>query len=524
MVTVLIVDDEQRIGALIAQLIHFDELGLELLGIYDDSQKALEAILSARPDIVISDIKMPEIDGIGIVRRTQEAGSFPHFIFISGFREFEYAHSALKYGVEEYLLKPVSESELNEALKRIQTVSRKKQIAEAHTEQIRQEAERGRLYTGLNLIRLLEKADSDVDWRELNRAYRINVAEGLFLAFSIRFDHAENGKRYDVQDQIIAHNTVTMAEERLKPYVLNQFYTTENNELVLGLLNLREEALKKVTEGLHAVFSGVRQSTAGFPEYIVTMALGDAVPLEAPRDSISVCRRRMKQRIVLGNDRIIENTKYKNIVERVSQYPKEKAILKNAAESLNAEMVAFAWEEMLKKLSEDDDADPSSYYSLAADFLEYFCHCLDLLPPGDNDRLDECWTISQLSEAVTSITGGYIEERKKELKQQTTRPIRIALDYIEENYGKKITLEEIAEIIHMNSSYFSTVFKKETGENFQNYLTNVRMEKAKELLRTTNDTMMSIAEQVGFFDTRYFSQVFARIVGVKPSVYRRMYS
>lgn len=522
--TVLIVDDEQRIGALIAQLIHFDDLGLELLGIYDDSRKALEAILSSRPDIVISDIKMPEIDGIGLVRGTQEAGFFPHFIFISGFREFEYAHSALKYGVEEYLLKPVSESELNASLTRIQTISRKKQIAEAHTEQIRREAERGRLYTGLNLIKLLEKADSAVDWLELDRAYRIEVSEGAFLAFAVRFDHVENGRQYDVQDQIVAHNTMTMAEDHLRPYVLNQFYTTENNVLILGLLNLREEALKRVTEELHAVFSDIRQSIAGFPEYIVTMALGDAAPLDTPRDSISACRCRMKQRILLGNDRIIENTKCKGVVDRVSQYPREKAILKNASESLNAEMTAFAWSEMLNRLSEDDGADPSSYYSLAVDFLEYFCHCLDLLPPDDGDTLDQCWSVSQLSGAVTRITEEYIEERKKELKQQTTRPIRIALDYIEENYGKKITLEEIAEIIHMNSSYFSTVFKKETGENFQNYLTNVRMEKAKELLRTTNDTMMSIAEQVGFFDTRYFSQVFARTVGVKPSVYRRMYS
>lgn len=74
------------------------------------------------------------------------------------------------------------------------------------------------------------------------------------------------------------------------------------------------------------------------------------------------------------------------------------------------------------------------------------------------------------------------------------------------------------------ASYFSTLFKKETGRNFQNYLTEYRIEKAKELLRTTNETMMSVAEQVGYQDTRYFSQCFVKVVGVKPSLYRKMYS
>ena len=89
--TILIVDDEFRIGQLIRRLIHFEELGLELIDVFDDSEKALGAILLHHPDVVISDIKMPGMDGLELVRRTQEAGIASRFVFVSGFREFEYA-------------------------------------------------------------------------------------------------------------------------------------------------------------------------------------------------------------------------------------------------------------------------------------------------------------------------------------------------------------------------------------------------------------------------------------------------
>ena len=117
--TILIVDDEFRIGQLIRRLIHFEELGLELIDVFDDSEKALGAILLHHPDVVISDIKMPGMDGLELVRRTQEAGIASRFVFVSGFREFEYAHKALQYGVEDYLLKPVKEEDLNNILQKL---------------------------------------------------------------------------------------------------------------------------------------------------------------------------------------------------------------------------------------------------------------------------------------------------------------------------------------------------------------------------------------------------------------------
>ena len=150
----------------------------------------------------------------------------------------------------------------------------------------------------------------------------------------------------------------------------------------------------------------------------------------------------------------------------------------------------------------------------------------DIKMPGMDglELVRHCWQLPQLNELVEQAIAEELQTQQKELDNQTARPVRMALDYIAENYAQKIGLDEIAEMLQMNSSYFSTLFKKETGRNFQNYLTEYRIEKAKELLRTTNETMMSVAEQVGYQDTRYFSQCFVKVVGVKPSLYRKMYS
>ena len=109
-------------------------------------------------------------------------------------------------------------------------------------------------------------------------------------------------------------------------------------------------------------------------------------------------------------------------------------------------------------------------------------------------------------------------------ESESARPVRLAKAYVDEHYAEKIVLEDLADIVGLNAVYFSVLFKKETDMNFSQYLIWVRMEKAKELLRGTNETVAAIGEQVGYKDSRYFSQTFTKVVGIKPALYRRMHS
>ena len=480
--TILIVDDEFRIGQLIRRLIHFKELGLELIDVFDDSEKALGAILLHHPDVVISDIKMPGMDGLELVRRTQEAGIASRFVFVSGFREFEYAHKALQYGVEDYLLKPVKEEDLNNILQKLSDGHEQVLQHRREEKQLQEEARRGRYIRGFDLIQAIESAGEWVDWQELNRMMQSNVQNGKMLAFLLQLDYYDASQQDDIQDRMVINNLITMTEDRLRPHLYEQLYAVQDKTLMIGLLNYAPAASTMVRQELYTVYADVRRYLSGFPEYVGEL------------DTIA------------------------------------RAQLQNAVEALNAAAASRVWQDLVRQIQSNPQNDPALYYTLARCFLNTFYgdltwderrtrQCRNWL-----EQVRHCWQLPQLNELVEQAIAEELQTQQKELYNQTARPVRMALDYIAENYAQKIGLDEIAEMLQMNSSYFSTLFKKETGRNFQNYLTEYRIEKAKELLRTTNETMMSIAEQVGYQDTRYFSQCFVKVVGVKPSLYRKMYS
>lgn len=135
-----------------------------------------------------------------------------------------------------------------------------------------------------------------------------------------------------------------------------------------------------------------------------------------------------------------------------------------------------------------------------------------------------CYTISALKKVLKNNLGKFVEESKEAAEAESVKPIRQAQKYMEEHYNEKIVLEDLAEIVGLNPVYFSVLFKKETGINVSAYLLNVRMEKAKEFLCNTNETIAAIGDRVGYKDSRYFSQTFAKQVGVKPALYRKLHS
>lgn len=291
--TILIVDDEFRIGQLIRRLIHFEELGLELIDVFDDSEKALGAILLHHPDVVISDIKMPGMDGLELVRRTQEAGIASRFVFVSGFREFEYAHKALQYGVEDYLLKPVKEEDLNNILQKLSDGHEQVLQHRREEKQLQEEARRGRYIRGFDLIQAIESAGEWVDWQELNRMMQSNVQNGKMLAFLLQLDYYDASQQDDIQDRMVINNLITMTEDRLRPHLYEQLYAVQDKTLMIGLLNYAPAASTMVRQELYTVYADVRRYLSGFPEYVATLAFGEEITPQQGKLSLQTARQRM---------------------------------------------------------------------------------------------------------------------------------------------------------------------------------------------------------------------------------------
>lgn len=183
---VLIVDDEKRIGILVKNLIRWRELDMECVGVFDHGADALEAVRTNPPDIVITDIKMPQISGLELIQRAQQIKEDLFFIVISGYKEFEYAHKALEFGVENYLLKPIDEDELNQVLEKINVKMDQKDVLENKVKQI--------MTKGNKIIRrdfLRNIIDQSVERIE----EPIDFKGNCYRAIDIKCDHTDYANR-----------------------------------------------------------------------------------------------------------------------------------------------------------------------------------------------------------------------------------------------------------------------------------------------------------------------------------------
>ena len=521
---VLIVDDVLRIGQLVAKLIHWDDLGMECLDIKNDSEEALAVIKEKDPDIVITDIRMPKISGLDMIKIAKQSGSRAEFIVISGYREFEYAKTALECGVENYILKPINEQEVNEALEKVN----RKLIRRESVKELKQTADEGRRIIKHNYLRdIIENRDSN------GAVYKGVELEGsIFRCIELTLDPVDLERLEEKTDLYESEKVEKLIEDLISPVVREALFTRYKNLHIYGLLNYDEEQKQDVKETVNTVLTKVQDMLSSFDRYVVTIGVGAAKSeISGIRESFEESYRASCNRLRYGTGRIIYYEMIPKPQDELSDKILEdhKETIINAIDSLNNEQLEHESGIMFSEMFCINNADLTNCYKLAEKLIVFVCRQID--PEEENtagckeaaERITFCGRITQLKEYVSQTLSEMLTQKKNALESRSVRPVRQAKEYMEEHFREKITLEDVADRIALNPIYFSTLFKKETGMNFSTYLVNIRMEKAKELLRTTNETIAQVSEDVGYRDSRYFSQLFKKTVGVKPALYRKLH-
>ncbi|HAH62550.1 MAG TPA: hypothetical protein DCL73_10700 [Treponema sp.] len=523
---VLIVDDENRIAQLISKLIHWEENGLVPAGICLDGQEAYERISAGGADIVVTDIRMPVMDGLELIRRVHETSvDSVHFIVISGYREFEYAHTALKYGVEDYLLKPVNEHELNETLSRLSRAysTEQEQLKKAEKdEQVKKEllSQRAAVF----LVR--NKAVPSL--AEFNREYSLALEDTQFLAVCARLDRHAAAEIDTMQDRLIMQNIIRMLTDKFAPVVLNQLHTADDTGTIYSIFNYTVSGSAAAV--LPDVFNELKEYVYAFSQYELTLAAGSEEPFSGISESVRRAKEGIHERIVFGTGRIISlhdlEIKHDALLEEdILDTIRLKTA--NAVQSLSSVQLSRLIETVFSGIKEKKLYNADAYYETADMFVRFVYEQMSVSSREERlltDEIHSCYSVADLASLLRTRLCAKLDELRVQKQSQAEKPIRASKEYIESHYAEKITLEDVAGILKLNPSYFSTLFKKETGSNFLEYVTGVRIEKAKQLLVSTNDTMAGIAAKVGYADTRYFSQCFEKTAGLKPSIYRKLYS
>ena len=523
----LIVDDEVRIGKLISTVIRWDELKIACAGVLTNGGTAWEAIQQEQPDIVITDIQMPVMNGLELIRMTREAEIPVSFIVLSGYQEFEYAKTAMQYGVEQYLVKPIDENELDHILQRV--------VAQLNKKEEEQEKQKALLDKAAKTDRILKQnfLRNIIEERQNDQNLPFELTGDRYVGLDIKLDYVHYYQRDYAQERITSEQVQNIIEEVLQPE-LDQMLLVEKENLHLYCLccisGQKEEGWAESLAG--KLLLAIKEYLRGLDQYIVTIGIGNSrrsigeIRFSILEAYIAVCNR-----IIYGTGRLIwanmvcltETPEWEAGIQPVRQ-----KILQNA-DALNAENMDGNIRNLFGSVEDIRKINMSDYYRVAAELTEDFFDRLDMEGLAESKQellecIQHCHRIYQLVRLLSVGFTTQIQKALEQIESHAARPVRISQQYVEEHFADKIRLEDVAEAVGLNPVYFSSLFKKETGLNFSTYLSSVRMEKAKELLTKTNDTIAVIAEAVGYPEQKYFSQQFKKIVGVKPVIYRKLHT
>ena len=516
----MIADDEVHIRNLLKYLIHWEELGLELTGEFDNGQDLLSAAAADPPDLVITDIQMPEMDGLEMIRNLHDACPACRYIIISGYRDFSYAQSAVKLGVSDYILKPIEEEDLNSALGKIVRDPGRK-------EEPPKDRHRGKLVSVVLGQRMLDSVE------EMNAEYGCRFSpDGIFMVVWMRL--CRTSRESNVAS--MAEGIMDALRGRLAPICTDLEYFMVSRLSYAMLVQIGEDRKDLFVRTMDQAYGEMIQTGYRPDGERFYLSVGKAV--SDPRDlrqSMESARFFINGRLTFGESRIYFADHMRKAEswqkESLSFPPEMSRRLEKAVEKGNAEEIREAIQQMFDRFREEDN--PTLYVHMCRWAGETITRKLEQLGVNfDRTRsltedlyleIENSDTVDMLRSCLTDFCVNAMQACLMERKKNPHAYIQMATDYIDAHFAENLSLPLIADKIHVNPAYLSALFKEETGKNYSEYLTERRMEEARTLLMNEDMSISEIAEAVGYNNTRYFSRLFETQTGVKPSEYRRLY-
>jgi len=537
MYKVLIADDEKRICKLIEGLVDWQEKRLEVIDVVHNGREALEVVKQKNPDIIITDIRMPELGGLDLIQKVKEADPDIDFVIISGHREFDYARKALQYGAEDYLLKPIRQNELNRVLDQIiskKETSQRKEDRQKHLEQsaLEQAKKLNSAFVRDLIIHKLMSKDCTADY--LEQEYQCSFPYEQYSLLAIKMDVENESMSAEEINGILKKRGYSIVVSNLGELKESQYCESVIEEVLYLLVNYdsgQEEALRHAVR--HIIYDFKSIGSKGMQVH-ATIGMSRAVKLlqELP-DCVEEIKTALANRIIKGVDRIIDVEKGHRLqaVNEYVDYSFQQRLL-GCVESLNKKEILDMVESICKKSENLGEYDGKLLYDIWQEITDLLLvGCKPSLGARETNQIKkQCeqafrmyYKKEQMERFVKTMIDTIFERLEIINNEKEKKPIQSAKQYMELHYREPLTLENVGDYVELNAAYFSSLFKKETGQSFSEFLTSVRMKKAKELLMIRGRTVLDIANSVGYSDEKYFSRTFKKNVGLTPSEYRRLY-
>lgn len=535
MIKVLIADDELRICELIFRLIDWEALGMSVIAVAHDGRETIKIIKNEMPDIVITDIRMPGYNGVDVIRIGKEYNSDIQFIIISGYSQFDYAQNAIHYGVSDYLLKPVKAEELTKALLRIKSrIDKNNQMYSQVKKAWTLEQQNRRLYREQLIMEIAHGKGFDVltkDMNTLNEQYKYEFIPGFFTIVIVKADGLNFEEK--TESSFLYEKIQQSLSFAFAPVMQEMQGTMLDNGTYIFLFNYENE-YAEIESQLHRLLNQMLLQKDVFKKLHLIIGLGKRVNcLAEVGKSYETAYLAIKDRILAGTDRIIEG-KEKIVVQDYKDYFLHTVReLENVVENLDDKRISDIIQEWGTALSKDKEINGYQIEQSAKALVNSYLLSMQknnyTLDEDDNllkdfmKSIENCISLGEIQELLSGTLEQSLSEYRHKRALSGSKPIRDAKEYIRNNLAGNLTIQEVSEYVGYSSAHFSVRFKQECGITFSDYVMESRIEKSKELLKNTRETIESIAAAVGYSDVKSFTKNFKKYTEVKPSQYRKIY-
>lgn len=516
MYSILLVDDEESVRSSIRNLTPWEKHGFEIMGEASNGIEALDIISEKMPDVIITDIKMPYINGIEFIEKIRkDFSSTVEIIILSGYDEFTFAQEAVRLKVAEYALKPVSIKMIEELLDRTKDRIEKDKLRFLEAEKIEPVyKEAFSLYKERYLASLIAPSRLSDNDKESN-SFGINLTNKM-IAVGVM----------DAADSLFMLQK--LAEEAIEREAERPIIFPHENQIVFIFnTSMIEEYAPLFKKQIYRVLNLIQESSSHYFAHHVNIGISnivtniDDIPL-AYKDAVRALNYTHsfpEQHIITLSD--IENVENEKVERDLGELKTELIFAIKLGSSHDTEV---AISNFFSTLTETSDIQAAVLYiisTISEICTSYSKPITSLLKEDLFSTLAHMTTLTSAKKICLSIALAANDMANGERESSRIKFVETAKKVIKKRYSDPLFgLDQLCEEISVSPAYFSTTFKKETGISFVQFLTNTRLEKAKEMLKNSELKTYEIAERTGFSEPNYFSFAFKKNTGVSPSQYR----
>lgn len=532
MYNVVIIDDEALVRIGLKSMINWKEQDCEVIGEASNGQEGYDLIVNSNPHIVITDIKMPLMDGLAMIRKLREADNKSKFIVLSSYDEFELVRKAMKYGVEDYVIKLELEPQLL-----IDTLSRlKEKIAIDFKNQ--DEKYKAEKYLNESKYAMREEFFKKVigkiikDEKEIQEQLnylKITLNEDNILCAVVEVSNAGKFIDFEKSDiNLLEFSVLNVMEEIVKDFFIGCCFKWNINEynIIFSCDDKTSESIVK--DKIKVMSERIITMLKQYFNIDVTIGISNVnKTLINIGNAHAESRKALKQSFYKGREKVlfvsdielnedIKTVPYRFDIDSLIKY----------IELGDIESIGVVFQDIINFLNNGGVSKDSAY-----DLCAKIAYIINIAVGKDEKSLKVIFgvdksffemissleSIQEINAWIKKTENGIYKYIQNQSKDQNNKLISMAKKNIMENLDKVITLHDVASQLNISSGYLSTIFKQYTGVSFIDYVTELKIGEAKRLLKESNYKIYEIAQMTGYENAYYFSKVFKKVTGMTPS-------